>query len=473
MLNPHGAPAVAQFLLQVSYDGLMPFTSFDWGSAEGFPFLPRVQAGRIVLRPAEWNVAKETIGAGSESVERWRRDWDVPQHIALTVGDNRLIIDLDQPVQARQLLAEAGTLRDGQTLLVQEVLPALDEAWLQGPEGHYYGEFVIPLVRCHSIPKERIEGSPAIVAADGGSAPERKPAVERLDSATSTMTRRHPPGSAWMFVKLYCSSHREDALIGGSLQEFADNVIASELADSWFFIRYGDPEAHLRVRFHGQPERLSNQLFGQVCQWARGLMDTDACSRFAFDTYDQEIERFGGPDGMTVAESLFYADSRSATALVKALRTKEWAAADDRSALLAVAIDDLLDALGFDERQRVDWYRRQIDSSAPDVGQRYRELKTVLRAALGDTSAWLVAKPFGAAIESALGQRRSDVAELARTLRRLSTDRRLSQSPESLGASFTHLQLNRVGAAADERALLGLLHRTRAGLLKAPLMSVR
>jgi thiopeptide-type bacteriocin biosynthesis protein len=62
-------------------------------------------------------------------------------------------------------------------------------------------------------------------------------------------------------VKLYGPRNLEDALISGSLQTFAENAVSSGLADSWFYIRYTDPDTHLRLRFHGSPERLTSLLY--------------------------------------------------------------------------------------------------------------------------------------------------------------------------------------------------------------------
>ena len=99
---------------------------------------------------------------------------------------------------------------------------------------------------------------------------------------------------------------------------FAENAVASGLADSWFFIRYSDPEPHIRLRFHGAPERITEHLFPHICEWAGRLMASRLCLKFAFDTYEQELERFGGPLGLTVAEGVFHADSRSAVELIRA-----------------------------------------------------------------------------------------------------------------------------------------------------------
>src|ERR1035441_9244429 len=68
------------------------------------------------------------------------------------------------------------------------------------------------------------------------------------------------PGSEWLFVKLYCPRNLENDVVPESMLTFAENVVAAGLADSWFFIRYSDPDSHIRLRFHGSPQRLTGQL---------------------------------------------------------------------------------------------------------------------------------------------------------------------------------------------------------------------
>jgi len=463
MLNPMGAPIAAQFLLQVAHDGVIPFVSFDWGPAEGFPFLPRVQAGRIVLRPAEWTVRKETI---DRSFDTWRATWEVPRYVSLSAGDNRLVLALHRRDHVEQVLAEGRKLQNDRSLVLQEVVPALDEAWLTGPGGHYYSEFIVPLVRRAAVVDISRAERPARreIVVPG---PVETPAAVAA-SQTPSLPRLHPPGSEWLYVKLYAPPGRQDEIIGESLGQLAENAVAAGLAESWFFIRYADPDQHLRVRFHGAPDRLTEQLFPQVCQWGRELMDAGLASRYVFDTYEQELERFGGAEGMRASEALFHADSRAATELVKVLASKAWSNADDRTALLALSTDTLLAALGVDDERRAEWYERQAERSGPDTGADYRRLKTGLRAALGSSRTWLAGKPFASVIERALAQREEDVTAASGRLRAVAAAGALNQPPSALWSSYTHLHLNRLGAAASESSLLGLLHRTRAGLAKAP-----
>ena len=469
MLNPYGAPPAAQFLLEVSYDGIVPFTSFDWGPAEGFPFLPRVQVGRAVLRLAEWKISRDMVDPTRlESFDAWRLEWDVPRYISLTFGDNRLLLDLDRPDHVRQVMTELVQVQGDRSLLIQEVVPALDETWLTGEEGHYYSELIVPLLLRPFSPDDRRESAPE-VAETGVETPQETSHSQRKHSNAAPARRQYAPGSEWLFVKLYCPTHQQDDVIGDSLSAFARNATASGLADFWFFIRYADPDAHLRVRFHGTPQRLSSYLFGQVCQWASSLVDTETCARFVFDTYEPEIERFGGREGMTESESLFHADSLASVDLVRVLKSSQWSGDDDRMTLMALTIDDLLRAMGFDEVGCLQWYRNQTAAGSRDSGPEYRRLKDSLRAALGDLPRWLADKPFGSVIASAIEQRRRDLISVSTRLRQLAGSGLLDRSIDVLSASYTHLHLNRLGGTSIEQTLISLLRRGRESLVKAPL----
>ncbi|HVR95342.1 MAG TPA: lantibiotic dehydratase [Thermoanaerobaculia bacterium] len=466
MLNSHGAPALVRFLLDASVDGQTVFTSFDWGPAEGFPYLPRVEVGRSVLRPAEWRLQKDDLAGG---LDLWRNTWDVPRHVCLSFGDNRLVLDLDQAAQAAELEVEVKKLgQSGGTLVVQEVLPALEDAWLLGPGGHYYSELVVPMA-LRRDPSDPTRPTPSVEPENGATRPAvAPPAADAIEKTDSPAARYHPPGSDWLYVKLYCPKDHENDVICASMKTFAENAVASQLVDSWFFIRYSDPEPHLRARFHGSPERLRGQLFAHLCDWAGGLMSDGLCLKFMLDTYEQEIERFGGPEGMAASEALFAADSRGAAELVGICRDKRWP--KDLTTLLALSIDDLLGSLGFGEADRLRWYREQTTDGGPEAGADYRQRKNVLRALLAQPAESLAKDPGGVEIAVALARRRSALLPVGQRLRQLAEQGALSQSIETLCSSFVHLHVNRVAGAGgpEEQRTLALLLRTRESLEKAP-----
>jgi thiopeptide-type bacteriocin biosynthesis protein len=464
MLNNVQAPAAIRFLDDVGRDGTTQLSPFDWGSVADFPFLPRVQAGQIVLSLAQWRIdaatrtselPTEPPKAFPEALGRWRSRWQVPRHVYLSFGDNRLLLDLEDAAQVEELRAEVRRLQEGGYIVLQEALPAPSQAWATGPGGRFITELMVPLA-LRDTPKR----------SNGDSSDLPTP----IRTGAAEEDRLRPPGSEWLFAKLYCPRTFEEDLIAGPVRTFCEFVRAAGLAEEWFFIRYSDPDPHLRMRFHGAPELLVSQLVPQLCSWAADLMSDGLCSRFCFDTYDRELERYGGVSGTAAAEALFAADSRVVAELL--YLDQQRSLGMDRTTLAVLSIDDLLAGLGLTEADRLEWYRDQV-VSRHETGPEYRQRKGTLRSLLGDPQS-LRTESGGEAVARAFAARRAALAPVARRLGESAERGELGQPRAILYGSFVHLHCNRLlgspedGGSTEEEAL-GLLLRAREGLDRAPL----
>ncbi len=463
MLNTMQASPVIRFLAEVGRERIALLNAFDWGPAWSFPFLPRVQVGRIVLREAQWRIdtltrtlelPAEIPAVFQEALVRWRERWQVPRYIYLSFSDNRLLLDLESMDQVEELRTEVRHLKEGGSLVLQEVLPGPDQVWLEGPGGHYMTELVASLV-LRSRPVENEKQNEAFhVLPHSGESSSLVPVL--------TSDRLKPPGSDWLFVKLYCTSAFEEELIGYAIHTFAEEAISSKLADEWFFIRYYDPDLHIRLRFHGEPGQLTDKLLPRLCDWATGLMTQEFCSRFAFDTYDREIERYGGMAGTRIAESLFAVDSRAVSKLINLIQERTLQL--DRITLGVLSIDNLLASLTFTEVDRLEWLRQHV-TSRDEVSQEYRQRKSLLRRLLQDPR-HLLNEPGGEVVAQTFSVQRDALAPLTVHLKELSARGELSQSLDVLTDSFVHMHCNRLFGSdgSAERRVLGLLLRTREGL---------
>jgi thiopeptide-type bacteriocin biosynthesis protein len=296
---------------------------------------------------------------------------------------------------------------------------------------------------------------------------EPAPAPVRDARAAPESSRLRAPGSDWLFLKLYCPRALAEELIVGPLRTIGEFASSAGLADAWFFVRYADPDPHLRVRFHGAPDALLGRLLPQLCSWARDLIADGLCPRFAFETYDREVERYGGEAGATVAETIFGADSPAVVELLALSRAH--LPTIDRTTLAVVSIDDLLGGVGLSEDERLSWYRDRVSLSRED-GREYRQRKAALRRLLGRSDP-LADEPGGYLLAQVLASRRRALAPAAARLKALAGDGALEQPTERLCHSYVHLHCNRLlgaGSALEER-VLQLLRRTREGLSQAPL----
>ena len=118
------------------------------------------------------------------------------------------------------------------------------------------------------------------------------------------------------------------------------------------FLRYADPDLHVRLRLH----LVDTQRIGEVIQKVTGFTSPDLDKGLVWknqtDTYQREIERYGGST-MELSERLFYVDSFST------LRFLEVAQQYEESEMLRwyyamLSIDRLLDCFEYDLKAKKD-----------------------------------------------------------------------------------------------------------------------
>jgi thiopeptide-type bacteriocin biosynthesis protein len=442
MLNFLEAPPLCRFLAHMHADEETQLHVFDWGPASRFPFLPRVQAGKVVLRPAEWRLdvttrrsAAKSREAFSASLERYRTTWQLPGQIYLSSGDVRLLLDLDDPEHIEELRRETRRLKPGMHVLLQEALPGLDHAWLPGPGGHYVVELVVSLARKDTVEHES----------------QRVPVVTREQMNAPRMA---PPGSDWLYLKLYGSPETEEDLLTGPVAAFLDKAAASGLSAAFFFVRYSDPDPHLRVRLRVHDQASADTMLIELCSLGRSLIEHELCSRFAVDTYEREIERYGGPAAISFAEELFAADSEVVLELFRFLKCTEVS----RELLSAITAADLVDGLNLGDA--LTDLASQLRSVRQEAGPEYRKLKASIQKLI-ENPAVLSREPGGLELLRLLDRRRAMAYKVGKELHRLDAQRRLTCSLGEICHSFLHMHCNRLLGRdrAQERKVLGLMLR--------------
>jgi thiopeptide-type bacteriocin biosynthesis protein len=460
MLNAAQGPDVCRFLSDLSLDGAPLLMWFDWGRAASFPYLPRVRSGRVVLRPAEWRIddscRRSFFPLASRAdfpaeLERWRRTWAVPRHVFLTTADNRLLLDLEDAEQAAELRAEIGHLVDGAHVILQEVLPALHARWAEGPAGAFYTELCVSLVQ---RPPPRQARAP-LPPSPGGAPAETTPLP------AGRRGRLFPPGSEWAYLKLYSGPDLQGDLLAGPVRELAGRLLEARLADQWFFLRYTDPDHHLRLRFRCLDPGPRSRLVSELSSFAAALLDRGLCLRFAFDTYDPEIERYGGPEAILLAEQIFGVDSSS---VVEHLALLDRHRGLEPRNLVVATTDNLLLALEPQPTERMRWLRARRGDKRRS-GPEYRERGALLSSLVAPRGA----SPLPPEIRSNLERTRLELRALAEGLAALRDRALLSQPMDRLLAHYAHMHFNRlIGIDPDlEQLTLALLHRTRETIAHA------
>lgn len=471
---PASSLGVYRFLCTLQGQRVAGAFGWDWGALRDAPFLPRVTAGRLVLSRARWHLDAreiETLGrAGQEAqtegegpvyqdphaarfaaVQELRVRRKLPRWVSLAEFDNQLPVDLDNALAVDTFVE---LLKGRGRAILLELFPGPEALCAEGPEGRFVHEIVVPLRR------------------------DRPPSAERPAPrpARGPLVRTFPPGSEWLYAKLYSGTATCDELLREVVAPAACEALAAGAADRWFFIRYGDPHWHLRVRLHGDPERLHREVLPALSERLAARLAAGGLWRFQLDTYEREVERYGGPVGIEWAERIFWADSECVADLVAAVEGDAGAEARWRLALLG--IDALLSDFGLDLPAKAELLRKMRPGAGPGpevgaelrraLGTRFRGLRGELEGLLGGAEA-NGGSPHGEALAAgreafARRSRRQApwIAELVGAWER----RRLACAPEELLPSLLHMHVNRLTRAAGnehETVLYEFLHRLYEG----------
>ena len=469
--NYRRSSGVYRFLCALQNDGVREGLAWTWGSLDGLPFLPRVIRGRAIYAVARWRAGRErsvyrairaarTRGTRDGATAELIRELRLPRWVRLADGDNRLLLDLENPL-CLSVLAEHAAARPSVTL--EETLAEDIEGCIEGPEGKYRNEMILPFVRT----------SESATGPDKG-----KNARDRVMtvpwSRPRPVQRVFAPGDEWLYFKFYCGHPTIDLL----LREVVPPLVALheglEPNRPWFFVRYADPENHLRLRFRAAPE-TQRELQERAVRLLRPFVERRSVHRaVGMDTYVREVERYGGPLGIGLAESWFRADSAAAMHIVELVH----ATGDEvlRWKAVAMGFDRLLADFGLDfgERDRVvtdarAWFAREFEVSPTARHQLAQRLRAEKRGLLELVTGRLEG-PLAAA-HKAFRRRSAQTVGVVRRFRELAETGELECPVDGLLHSLSHMQANRILPAlarAQELVLHDLLSRTYRSLIAHP-----
>ncbi|MFI6505294.1 lantibiotic dehydratase [Nonomuraea typhae] len=436
LLSPVYAPNVCRLLLEVSEDGFPPLSPFSWGGLASSPFLPRVRRGRLVFHPKQWTLPDESTEwrEGDGRLGAWCHRWSVPRHVYLATGDNRLVLDLDQPICRAEVNAR---LRRRERVTFQEMLPGFSQLWLEDTRSRrYFSEFVVPLV---AREPGHVRRSPA-------------PRVGLALPSVMSGDRVQAPGGRWLFLKLYAGKSQHDDIITGPMGELIDTVRARGHIDRWFYVRYVDSRPHLRLRLRSSSQRAAEELTAECLSWARHLWQEKICSDFALVSYEREIERYGGPAAIDVIEEVFAASSETSQRLLAKLRRSHIEAGLE-IACIAV-LHDLYRCWGVKPRPQT--LLPPASKIANETRRLFHRNHRVLCDLLEpwDAHPDTTARILHAHLTPVLSESSQVIERAGKEIRRLADLEELHGTEEDILRSLSHMQVNRIlGVDRDQEEL--------------------
>lgn len=425
---------VYQFLCDLQTQGVQASLGFSWqgvAAAAGARFLPRLTCGPAVLALASWQFSaadlRQLLAAAPAALAgcwaAFRAQWRLPRFFTLADGDNDLFIDADNDL-LRDVWLEA--VRPRPSVLLKEFLFDPAASPVRDAAGQpYVAQGLALLVR---------------------QAPSYAPPLALLAPAPAVV-RDFALGSEWLYYKLYCGQLVADSILLEVIRPLAAALRAQGLIDNWFFIRYADPDNHLRVRWHlSAPGRLG-EVVQLVAAYLAPYSGDHAVWKVQTDTYRRELVRYGSRT-IAASEALFGYQSQALldhlAGLAQADDEAEGAEEAAEPWLWGVAAaDELLTAFGYTLPQKLALLQTLQAQFAAEFG-----LDKALRVQLD--AQYRAARPAIGRALAAGGPPPAALVSLAARIGQLAAQGPPEVPLPELLASYLHLLLNRL-LPADAR----------------------
>jgi thiopeptide-type bacteriocin biosynthesis protein len=266
---------VFRLLCDLQYQGIKG--SYALRMEQHFPglsFYPRVVFKDSVLCPAIWRLSPDELSVQGEGFARLRKKLGLPARIALTRHDQQLIFNLDKEEEVTFFL-ECVKGMDHVTL--QEFLVSSGDAGI-----NQFAAFLYQTEQTYQGYQSESPGKHITV---------------------------HPEfilGSKWIYLKVYCAPSAANELLVKKLLPVLERLSAQELL-SWFFIRYRDPDNHIRLRLKIK-EAAVGSVLTRLKKRFSGTVRLHVIREYRADTYRREVERYGA-DIIHLVEAFFHRSS--------------------------------------------------------------------------------------------------------------------------------------------------------------------
>ncbi len=157
-------------------------------------------------------------------------------------------------------------------------------------------------------------------------------------------------GDKWLYYKIYTGNKTSDLILIEVIKPMIEKLLKKDIIKKWFFIRYSDPEHHLRIRFFYEGKDKIGEIINIFNKELNWFIENDLIWKVQIDTYQRELERYG-VNSITYSEDYFFLDS---TMIIELLNLIEGDEGEEIRWLFGLkAIDSLLNAFNYDDESKL------------------------------------------------------------------------------------------------------------------------
>ncbi|MGO1042565.1 thiopeptide-type bacteriocin biosynthesis protein [Clostridioides difficile] len=269
-------------------------------SSSYYKYIPRINFEGIIVSPRKWILDDIDIKAANyeefkKQLNLNRKRYKIDNVLYQCVFDNRIIVNLDRDEYVKILYTE---YRKSKKLEFNEIEKGLlDGSFVKDfKNNRYTNEFVFSLIT------------------DNNKINEKSMNLTNNIILNKENKKLLLCEEGWVYFKLYGISDRDNELLSVFLEQLLKDLDNTD----HFFLRYKDDIGyHLRIRIKFENEKIANEKLSIINQWIRNMIDEKVINNVIFDTYQKEINRYGGEEIIELCEKVFFKNSITVESILK------------------------------------------------------------------------------------------------------------------------------------------------------------
>ncbi|KAB1160700.1 hypothetical protein F7018_02150 [Tenacibaculum aiptasiae] len=254
-------------------------------------------------------------------------------------------------------------------------------------------------------------------------------------------------GDNWLYYKIYTGYKTSDKILVDVIHPIANRLIDEKIINKWFFIRYGDPKHHLRVRFHFTERENIFKIINSFLPYLKSYIDKKLIWKIQTDTYKREIERYG-VNSMCLSEDIFYYDSESIVGFLKVIKGRE--DEDVRWLFSLRLIDSLLNDFEYNLERKNKLlfelstsFKNEFNSSkylTKQLSKKYRDKQDKIEKFMSDR----ISEVYSLGLLEIIEEKEKVIKPIICDLQEIKKKGELEINLDQLMSSYIHMLMNRL-----------------------------
>lgn len=129
--------------------------------------------------------------------------------------------------------------------------------------------------------------------------------------------RYNIPGSKWLYFKIYTGYKTSDRILSKYIKNILRYLEDNALIEKWFYIRYMDPDYHIRIRLLLVDNTKNGDVISLFYKKFNPLIKKRMVRKIQIDTYIREMERYH--NCIELSETIFYIDSKCMLSVIRSI----------------------------------------------------------------------------------------------------------------------------------------------------------